>query len=591
MTRHAMDVAAPVLRGLAILIAVAGVIDPSVTASRRQKPTVSVVTSDTPADLDLANQVIRSLEEKFSVVRGPFTGASAAVVVGTRLPASADLLPAPGFAVTPASSAAAVAIETVSAPASAQYQARVPIGVTTRVARARGRSLEVTLEHAGVTVDRVTRKIESEDAWIQTPLTFVPTAPGAVDVRVRAAIEGGGPGISATVAVEVREQRWTILVYDGRPSWTSTFVRRALESDPRFAITSRVITSRNVSVDSGQPPRAFDASSLDVYDAVVVGAPETLTDREVSGLDAYLRRRGGAVILLLDQRVPGSYDRLLQVDEWGNAATAKPATLEMTGPENIGRLQASELAWPLRLPAGARAMAESAASSARRAVVWGAPVGAGRVVVNGALDAWRSRSASSGFDRFWRTAIAEAASASPAPLDLRLDSAVLAPGDSTTARVTVREAALADAIEGRPIGATVTASIDDPSGQRESVRLWPDGPIGQFSGVIRAPAQPGRYRVAVSSGGSRAEAAIVVAQGVTTAALSELDLLDAWAHSRDGQSFPVDRLGELAVALDSKVKPETRRGVWHLMRSPLWIVPFVTLLGSEWWWRRRAGLA
>src|SRR6185503_4405090 len=124
--------------------------------------------------------------------------------------------------------------------ASAQYQARVPIGVTTRVTGARGRSLEVTLEHAGVTVDRVARKIESDDVWIQTPLTFVPTAPGAVDVRVRAGLEGGAPAVSATAAVEVREQRWTILVYDGRPSWTSTFVRRALESDPRFALTSRI---------------------------------------------------------------------------------------------------------------------------------------------------------------------------------------------------------------------------------------------------------------------------------------------------------------------------------------------------------------
>jgi len=60
--------------------------------------------------------------------------------------------------------------------------------------------------------------------------------------------------------------------------------------------------------------------SSGTYDAVIVGAPELLTDRDVAGLDAFMRRRGGGVVLLFDTRADGRYERLTQVKAWGAAA-------------------------------------------------------------------------------------------------------------------------------------------------------------------------------------------------------------------------------------------------------------------------------
>jgi hypothetical protein len=112
----------------------------------------------------------------------------------------------------------------------------------------------------------------------------------------------------------------------------STFVRRAIESDPRFVVTSRVVTSRNVSTDVGQPPgRLDDLAELALFDAVIVGAPESLGDRDVAGLEAFLRRRGGSVVMLLDRRAPGPYETLLGTTSWANDSTGKAESIVPLG--------------------------------------------------------------------------------------------------------------------------------------------------------------------------------------------------------------------------------------------------------------------
>ena len=82
------------------------------------------------------------------------------------------------------------------------------------------------------------------------------------------------PCDAADVLIDVREQRWAILFYDPRPSWMSTFVRRAIARDPRFAVTSRVVTSRNISTDAGQPPASLDdLATLELFDVGWLPAP------------------------------------------------------------------------------------------------------------------------------------------------------------------------------------------------------------------------------------------------------------------------------------------------------------------------------
>ena len=94
-------------------------------------------------------------------------------------------------------------------------------------------------------------------------------------------------------------------MFDTRPSWLSTFVRRAVASDPRFVVTSRVQTSRGAGVTAGRAPVALGAPGvLDAFDVVIVGAPNGLTAADASSLETYMRDRGGRVVCCRTNRRP-----------------------------------------------------------------------------------------------------------------------------------------------------------------------------------------------------------------------------------------------------------------------------------------------
>jgi hypothetical protein len=123
------------------------------------------------------------------------------------------------------------------------------------------------------------------------------------------------------------------------------------------------------------------------------------------------------------------------------------------------------------------------------------------------------------------------------------------------------------------------------------VRLWPGITTGAFAGTFVAPRRPGTYRLIVSSGSGRAEAALVVDPATRTARRDERDIVAAFVSSRGGAAVQESRLNELPGALSAALQTVVRVETWHPMRSAWWIVPFALLLGAEWWWRRRRGQA
>jgi hypothetical protein len=471
---------------------------------------------------------------------------------------------------------------------------RVRIWAAVRATGAAGDSIEVALHSGALVVDRVRRPISEADARLDLRLGFVPLDTGAAPLRVTASIAGEAPSAAVDLVVDIGEDRWTILFFDPRPSWISTFVRRGIERDPRFVVTSRVVTSRNVSTDAGRPPGALDdVGALLPFDAIVVGAPEGLRERDVAGLEAYLRRRGGTVVLLLDQRAAGAYERLVGVSEWASASNSAGLLVSSSTLDSLA-LRASEIVWPRTLPPGARAMAGSRLdarepASPRHPVVWEIPVGAGRVVVSGALDAWRFRDRDgAAFERFFGDALALSASASPRPIELGVAPPVVVPGEEATITVRLRDAALSGAA-GRSARASVAASLGSPAG-RTPIRLWPDEAAGELTGTFRAPDSVGIYRIAVSSGGERAEAPVVVTGEVLRVSPDDSDLLASWIGARGGSVVSAARVDELRDSLERTVRPPRRPVTWHPMRSPWWLAPLALALGGEWWWRRRRGL-
>jgi hypothetical protein len=377
------------------------------------------------------------------------------------------------------------------------------------------------------------------------------------------------------------------LFYDPRPSWQSTFVRRALEQDPRFAVTSRVITSRALSRAVGAPPADLgEPDALAGFDVVVVGAADALSASAVAGLDALLRKHAGTVLLLFDRRGATPIDRIAGVT-WTSGTSASPLVLRSGAQENNG-LRITEAMWPTRLPAGSSTLAATppASDSSTRAIIWSTAVGAGRLVLSGALNAWQFRSAE--FDRFWQSLIGQAAVGRQSALDVQLAQPLLRPGEVTDVRVVLREAAASAAAPDATVRADVAAAFRS-SDSDVPVALWPDG-IGSLRGSVRAPERPGTYHVVVNSAAGTREVPVVVAQVVKRPTPDQRDILRAVVTSHGGRTISESSLAELSGLLERAARPERRNEARHPMRAFWWMFPFALALSAEWWLRRRAGL-
>jgi hypothetical protein len=562
-------------RWLAIAIAVLAAVDPSFTSARRAQAVVAVLASG-PNDSAQARAAATSLGDAFTVVRSPYAAAAATVIVGDQLPDDVAHSGGRLFAIARDTGARGVRVQHVATPARVPLASRARVDAAVRATGAAGARIVVALRANGVVLDRVTHDVTTGDTLLHSRLSYVPTADGVSTLHVTASIEETPSSHSAAVAVDVRDHRWSVLFFDRRPSWMSTFVRRAVERDRRFAVTSRVVTSRGVSTDRGRPPAALDQLvPLELFDAIVVGAPEALIEGDIAGLENVLRRRGAGVVMLLDQQTPGPYERLVGVRAW--------RSMEGRGAVQIDErqvLQASELAWPADLPG----VSEPLAMADANAVIWRSSVGGGSLVVSGAFDAWRYRdSASSDFEAFWRDVVAGAAAGSAPAIEARIARSVVAPGERAELEVIVRDRAPGRAgppgLEGPPAeGASDVSARLETSGGPVLIDLWHVG-AGRFRGAFHAPDVPGVHRIAVSANGAREDVGFVVDSAPAYAAPDEGDLVAASAAARGGRVVDADALADV---LASELPAVTREVVWYPMRSAWWIVPFALLLGINW---------
>lgn len=574
-----------VARVTAFTIALLAVADPSITASRSSRPVVAIVSGTSGRQDALRDRVYRALEKRFTVVKGAMPSA-ATIFVGDALPDDRESITSPLLAVVTAPATQSVRIISVDAPATSAVNARTPVHASVIVTGTRG-SLVAEFFAGRTLVERQVQAIMADSVKADVSFQAIPAVPGAAMYRVVARIGGTSLADSATAVLEARETRIPVLFFDLRASWLSTFVRRAVEEDPRFAITHRVQTSRGLSNTEGDTPLSLrDARLLERYSTIVVGAPDQLSDADVSGLETFLRGRGGRVLLLMDERRAGPVDRLTGVTQWRAVRLPSVDTLSDTRHQLF---HAQEIAWPVLLPSSATVHATSVArgDSTKRGVVWSVPVGAGRLMVSGALDAWHYRDASSGFDDFWTSNIADLGAGAPEPITISLSRRSVAPGEGTALNVWVRGAALASV----PTQSTrVSARL---IGDRDTtiVRLWPQESPGSYSARLIAPRERGTYQVVVTSGTDRAEAAMIVESAAQEAAADERPLIDAFVSSRGGAVIPERDLARLPRQVASAIQSVSRVETWHPMRSAWWIVPFALLLGTEWWGRRRRGLA
>jgi len=378
------------LRILAIAIAVAGAIDPSLSVNDVTRPEVAVVSSPRLPDSQLSDRVAAALADRFDVLRDNPFGPAAVVAVGDSLPAPAQRSAPVAFAVTPIATEPFVTITDLQSPPRASAHAQVIVRAVIRSVAAANREVVVSLRVNDREIDRQTIKVATNDQHEGVLLTLPSGVTGPQPFTVVATVADSVHGVDGTVTIH--DGSWQVLSLDRRPSWASGFIRRALETDPRFTIVARVATSRGVSSSIGDAPAALSAADLERFDTVIVSGLEALSAADIAGLDAFMRERGGSVILLPDDpESPAALRQLSGIERWSASAANDPSGVPL----------ASEVIAPASTPVWATVRADRSVRIS---------AGSGELVVAGAMDAWRYRQRdAAAFDRYWQVTVAESA--------------------------------------------------------------------------------------------------------------------------------------------------------------------------------------
>jgi hypothetical protein len=419
-----------VMRSVALAIAIAALIDPVWSdATPPPAPVIAIhLTAGEPAAIDAALR--RALRDREMVTRA---------ATGSRLPCATDedcVIIADGSQdIDWAAGARPVSLITTTTGAGPNVTVRsaTVLGAyreATGIVRVELAGQDVTgkrsevriLDGAAVVGSVIHQWSASQTVTLDIPWWAI--AEGARTLRVEAVpIEGEMTSIDNRIdaGASIATAAVGVLVFDARPSWNSTFVRRSFEDDPRFSVGYRSRVAPALMPGAVSTRFGLDEATLQQLPVAIIGGPEALTAAEVTRLDRYLRVRGGTVILLPEQQPNGAAASLFH-GTWTEHLTAKP--------EMIGPLRATEVLRASDVPITSTALAHSGSAP----VIVSTPVGKGRIIVSGAMDAWRYRD--SAFDRFWRSLVFEAGKASD-ELTLMFDRQPAARGSRT--RFTIRD--------------------------------------------------------------------------------------------------------------------------------------------------------
>jgi len=465
-----------------------------------------------------------------------------------------------------------VAITRIEPPLTSGLHAAALLRVHLRGSGVEGES-RIDVSDGGVLVGSAkqvwTKDLLERDSVV--PITWLPLAEGVRPLRVTVSEVAGEQTLvdnAADVEAQVAADRTAVLFYEPEPSWMGTFVRRTIEDDPRFDLHGGTRLAPSIAVTRRGVP-ALSETALATVRVVVITAASRLTERDISLLDHFIRVGGGTVLLLFDERPTGAVRRLLP---------PIVAERQLNAPQSIGPLRVTEaITFDVRVPG-----VSTIATLEGQPVIVSRALGRGQVVASGALDAWRFRD-DDRFARFWTSLVSDAALAAGPAVEVRVEPAVIRPG--TSARVTARWRT----IDPRLTELSARARLLCGNGS-DSVRVWPAGSLGVLTGTIETEAE-GQCQLEVVFEGNEvvsASAPILVASAVN-AIVDERPGVDRTLASYGATVVrPGDEVA-LADAVRARLGRERRLQDTQPLRSIWWLVPFCGCLAAEWWLRRRAG--
>jgi hypothetical protein len=574
-------IGARVLRIIAIAIAIAGVADPTLTREAPVRQPLAIVMVDADA-VPSAQRMRALLESDYEITAYPqmMAGAAACPQLGGCIIVSGGGVPARLTAgatviggLRPSQDVDAPVITDVSMPGAVHLSATSSLRVRLRGKASRVEVFDGDVLVGATDVGAVKEAVSVSPAISQgrdVNVAWVPIESGARRLTIRAA------AAEAQVGVIVSDVATPVLFYEPEATWLGTFIRRALEHDSRFSVVGRTRLAPPVAVTrGGVGPLTSDA--LKDAGVVIVTAAESLTEAEVDLLERFVRGRGGSVVVVPDRRPTGAVLRLI-----ADVASER----RENEPTSVGTLKATEIV-AFNAEAPGVSVLESAGG---RAIIVSRAIGRGRVIVSGALDAWRYRD-DAAFDGFWTALVADAAYAAGPALSLTVDPPVLGEGGATTVTAEWRSLEpLPDAIT-----AEATLTCDD---RRSVVRLWPTARPGMFSGTLRPEAAGECVLEAMLATAGAPQSSVDAVRNTQKLKLdggavtgpTDVARFESAIAAHGGVVVTAGDESTLARRVRERLPSRRQSHESRPMHSPWWALPFAACLGGEWWLRRRAGL-
>ena len=143
-----------------------------------------------------------------------------------------------------------------------------------------GKTTELMLEDGAIPVASARHQWSGgTDRW-SVHMQYLPVGAGAGRLRVRLGELAGETAVDDNIAdISVPPMRGPArtLVVEAAVTWPALFVRRALEGESTFAVSSMQRATKSVETRGGGPPASLTREALAPFEVIVLGGPDAIT--------------------------------------------------------------------------------------------------------------------------------------------------------------------------------------------------------------------------------------------------------------------------------------------------------------------------
>lgn len=535
-----------------------------------------------------------------------------------------------------------LAIERVAVPVSALAGAGVLAEVALRVRGLGGQSVQVSAEDEGRVVTEREVPVPAQGDLARVRLRLPPLSEGAHRLTFKVKPVAGEivtENNEYRTVMRVRPGPEKILYLEGEPRPELAFLRRAVAGDSVLQLVTLLRSAKGKFLrlgvdDSLELAQGFPTKREELfrYRALVLGSIEAafFTGDQLRMLADFVSRRGGGLIALggrsalaeggfagtpLAEVLPVSIDRPAANDS-GAAATELSVRVTPAGRIHptlqFGATETSAGHWD-SLPSLTSVNRFGALKPGATALLTGKPLkggvdqpvlaiqryGRGTAALLGVQDSWLWQMhasiplADQTHKTFWRQLLRWSLDGVPERVEIGANPSRVGPGEPVTIRARVTDETFLDTDD-----AGVTARIVTPTGRTIELPLsWTMRGDGGYEGRFVAE-ETGMYRLEASAVRGRdtaraAPAALLVDEYGADVEQAELraPLLRRIAGETGGRYYPLADAGRLAedvMYTESGVTVRESRDLWDM---PIVFLVLIGLLGADWGYRRRRGLA